>query len=316
MARLREIVGSTWFKAALSVALLVLLLASTDTGQLTSVVVRAEPAWVVLALLGYLGSQLLSVVRWAMLARPLGFAEPFGRYFVCYFSGMYLNLFAPSTVAGDVGRALFLAGPGRRALAFTSVLADRALGFVALTWVAAIAVLSQPSLPMPAVVYHGAWLLPPLTLAAWIFGPRLCARVLPPANKWRLLVERDLAPYWGDWALLMRTIAVAMVFHVVQVVTQIMLAWALHLSAPASFFWIFVPVVNVLGMLPITFSGVGIREGGYVIALASVGVDRESGVALGLLSSAVVLTTGVLSGIVFLANKTPVVMPAGDAKAS
>src|SRR5262249_12272529 len=101
-----------------------------------------------------------------------------------------------------------------------------------------------------------------------------------------------------------------MVYHLIQTETQVALAWALGIHAPASFFLIFVPLVNILGMLPITFSGIGIREGGYVVALHSIGVDREFAVALGLLSSAVVLATGVVSALAFVVNRAPTPLPA------
>ncbi len=306
MPSLKGIIGSVWFKAALSVVLLAVLLHGTDVSELRGAVAHATAGWVLIAFLGYLGSQLISVVRWQMLARPLGFDASFGRYFVCYFSGMYLNLFAPSTVAGDIGRALFLAGDKRKTLAFTTVIADRGLGFVALTWVGAISILAQPYYPVPALLYYAAWVVPPGTLAAWLFLPQLAVRVLPPANKWRILVERDLAPYWRDWQLLLRTSLVAISFHLVQIATQVVLAWSLQLQVPTSFFLVFVPVVNILGMLPISLSGIGIREAGYVLALATVGIDRESAIALGLLSSAVVLASGVAAGVVFLLNKGPV----------
>ncbi|MBI1815317.1 MAG: flippase-like domain-containing protein [Deltaproteobacteria bacterium] len=309
----KRALGSFWFKAGLSTALLALLMYKTDVRELAGVVRRAQPGWVLLAFAGYLSSQILSVQRWRMLARPLGFDEPFSRYFTCYFSGMYLNLFAPSTVAGDVARAIFLAGgQKRRTLAFTSVIADRGLGFIALIWVGAIAIVLQPSYRIPAPLYYGAWIVPPGTLAAWLWGPPLLVRSLPPSNKWRILVEQEIAAYWNDWQLLVRTTLLAMVFHVIQVATQVVLAWALNIQAPASFFFIFVPVVNTLGMIPISFSGVGIREYGYSVALASVGVDHEMAVALGLLSSVVVLATGVSSALVFLTNSAPRVVPAEE----
>ena len=311
--RLKRIAGSFWFKAALSVILLTLLLSRTDLSQLLGVVARANPGWVLLAFLGYLGSQFLSLLRWRMLALPLGFDEPFSRYFSYYCTGMYMNLFAPSTVAGDIGRALLLAGgQKRKTLAFTTVLADRGLGFIALTWVGAFGILAQPWYPVPKLLYYSAWIIPPGTMAGWLWGPPLAIRFLAPTNKWRVLIERDLAPYWKDWQLLVRTTLLAMVFHTVQISTQFVLAWALVIPVSASFFFVFVPVVNILGMIPISFSGIGVRESGYAVALASVGVDHEFAVALGLLSSALVLATGLTAALVFVFNKSPAVVPVED----
>ena len=120
-----------------------------------------------------------------MLARALGFDEPFGHFFGSYFTGMYMNLFAPSTVAGDIGRALFLGGQRRKALAFTTVIADRGLGFIVLSWIGAIAIFTQPGYRLPAMLYYGAWIIPPATLLGWLYGPRLVVRLFAPGNHWR-----------------------------------------------------------------------------------------------------------------------------------
>jgi uncharacterized membrane protein YbhN (UPF0104 family) len=301
----RAWLSSTWFKLGLSVLLLGVLLAETDLSDLGGVVARARPGWVIVALVGYLLSQVVSSIRWTMLARPLGFDEPYSHFFASYFTGMYMNLFAPSTVAGDIGRALFLAGAQKRkALAFTTVIADRGLGFIILSWIGAIAILTQPGYQLPVVLYYSAWIVPPATLLGWLYVPPLAVRMLAPTNRWRQLVERDLASYWRDFRLLSQTSVVALVFHVLQVLTQVWLAWALGLRAPVSFFFIFVPVVNILGMLPISFSGIGIREIFYRFFLKQVGIGPPEAVALGLLSSAVVLATGISGGLVFLLWKT------------
>lgn len=301
LASVRGWLSSPWVKLGLSIGLLTILLAETDLSQLAGAVAQAQPGWVILALAGYIGSQVVSSVRWTMLARPLGFRDSFGRFFGAYFTGMYMNLFAPSTVAGDIGRALFLAGGRqRRALAFTSVLADRGLGFVVLSWIAAVAIVVLPTYDVPLPLYCAAWIIPPATVLGWLMIPRLVTRILAPGNRWRELVERSLAPYWNDYNLLAQTSAVAGLFHSMQIGTQVLLAWALGIRVPLSFFLIFVPVVNILAMLPISFSGIGLREGGYWYFLAQVGVGRAAALALGLLSSAVVLATGVSGGIVFL----------------
>ncbi|HXQ20717.1 MAG TPA: lysylphosphatidylglycerol synthase transmembrane domain-containing protein [Candidatus Acidoferrales bacterium] len=293
--------SSIWLKLGLSVVLLAVLLKGTDLPQLAGAVRQAHPAWVIAALVGYILSMVVSSVRWTMLARPLGFDEPYSHFFASYFTGMYMNLFAPSTVAGDIGRALFLAGAQKRkALAFTTVIADRGLGFVVLSCIGALAILTQPGYHLPALLYYGAWIVPPGTLLGWLYLPKLMVRAFSPENHWRHLVERDLAPYWHDYRLLGRTSAVAVVFHTMQILTQVLLAWALDMKVPVSFFFIFVPVVNILGMLPITFSGIGLREIFYRSFLAQVGIDPDLAVALGLLSSVVVLATGISSGLVFL----------------
>src|SRR5262249_55755313 len=223
----------------LSVLLLIILLRKTDLSDLGDAVRSAQAGWVLVAFAGYILSQVISAIRWTMLARPLGFAEPLGPFFHPYFTGVYMNLFAPTTVAGDIGRALFLAsGQRRKALAFTTVIADRGLGFVVLSWIAAFAILTQPSYHLPLPLYYAAWIIPPATLLSWLYLPQLVVRVFNPENRWRKLVQKDLAAYWSDIRLLSETSAVAFVFHVMQILTQVLLARALGLQVPLAFFFI------------------------------------------------------------------------------
>lgn len=300
----RRVLSSRLVKIALSIVLLSILLSHTDLADLFAAVKTAQPGWVLAALVMYVVSQVVSAWRWMILAKAVGFDEPFGKYFRSYFSGLYMNLFAPSTVAGDIGRALFIAGPNRsRALALTTVIADRALGFVVLVFIGALAVITQPY-RLPPILYASAWIVPPATLLLWLYGPQMMVRVFSPASRWRILVERDLDPYWKDSRLLITTSLIAAAMHILQIVAQIVLAWAIGLEVPAMFFFIFVPIVNIIGMLPISFNGIGVREAGYIFFMARVGVESHSALAVGLLSSGIVLVTGIGGGLVFALSRS------------
>lgn len=282
-------------------AVLVFLLRRVKLDELRIALLEADPAWLGLALCTYLLSMVVSCARWTLLARPLGFREPLSHFFGSYFTGMYMNLFGVSTVAGDIGRALMLAGrPGRRALALTTVLADRGLGFVVLVWIGAAAIILQPEYRLPLPLYYGAWLVPPASVLGWLYGPQLMVRLLPPENRYRRMVEVDLQPYFADARLLLVTSLVAVVFHSLQILSQVFLGWGLGLHVSWPYYFIFVPVVNIAGMLPITFSGIGVREAGYIFFLRRVGAGRHAAMALGLLASAIVLASGLAGGVVYL----------------
>jgi uncharacterized membrane protein YbhN (UPF0104 family) len=290
-----------WFKAAISVAVLGFLFYRVERRELETALLEANPRWVIAALVTYLASMVVSCVRWTLLARPLGFSQPLSHFFGSYFTGMYMNLFGVSTVAGDIGRALLLAGgPGRRALALTTVLADRGLGFVVLVWIGAFAVIVQPWYHLPRPLYYAAWLVPPASVLAWLYGPQWLVRILRPENRYRRMVEVDLQPYFADARLLLGTSLVAVVFHALQIISQVFLGWGLGLNVPWAYYFIFVPIVNIAGMLPITFSGIGIREAGYIFFLRRLAVDPHAAMALGLLASAIVLASGLAGGVVYL----------------
>jgi hypothetical protein len=305
VARVRAGIASPIVKLALSAALLGVLFVETDVRDMAGAVASATPGWLALALLANLASQAVSAYRWWLLTTAVGFDASPWRVMTFYFSGMYLNLFGPGTVTGDVGRSLFLAGGQRRALALTTVVAHRAIGFIALIWICAAAMLATHALPLPPLVRGLAALAIPATLVGWLAGPRLAARLLPPQHRVRRLVEHDLAPYWRDRILLVASLALAAVVHVLQIGGQIAVGHALGLQLPGAVFWVMAPLLNAISTLPFSLSGVGVREAGYWYALPQLGVTPGAAVAVGLLTSAIVLVTGLCGLPFFLLGRRP-----------
>src|SRR5438093_349670 len=132
-----------------SVGIIVYILVDVDSGDLVRGLLGVRVGLVLAALALYLGGQALSAYKWHLLGRSVGFARPLGDYVRFYFIGMFFNLLGPSTIGGDVVRALYL-GDGRRpGLAFNSVLFDRASGLVLLLALGAGALLVFPQEFLP-----------------------------------------------------------------------------------------------------------------------------------------------------------------------
>ena len=288
-----------------SLTLLAVLAWRMDWGQLARAFanVRAGPWLLALAL--YLPIQAVSSLRWQLLARPLGFGGPWGRYLALYFIGMFFNLVLPTSVGGDMVRAWYLARQdgddpvtGRRLGAFLSVFADRASGLAVLVAVACAAALCCP-VPLPAwvtgsVAAVGAAAL--LGLAALPVLPWLQA-VLPAHGRLRRLAD-GAALYLRHRRLLFGATALSVVVQVANVVLVWLVGEALGLPVPPLYYGVFVPLVSLLTLLPVSVNGMGLREAGTVLLLAPLGVGRAEAVALSLLTFAV-LTAASLTGLGF-----------------
>src|SRR5262249_23657533 len=102
-------------------------------------------------------TQVVSALRWRVLARALGFERPLRQLTGIYFIGMYFNLLLPTSVGGDVVRAWYLDGGSRRRLAaFASVFLDRVSGLLVLLTMACVALVLSP-LDLPAWVSLFVW---------------------------------------------------------------------------------------------------------------------------------------------------------------
>ena len=288
-------------KIAVSAGALTLLLHNVDLVAMAEVLGRADGWDLAMVAAIYLMGQALTAWRWRLIASRVGFQEPLSDFLRFYFIGMFFNLFGPSTVGGDVVRALFLGAPSRRrAVAFHTVIFDRLSGLVMLVLVAvtAMALFGRFGLPWPMVLLVAA--VGVGMLVGWFLVPPLVRRFLPADGRVSRVVDHDLKPFWTDRSLLLRAAGVSIAFHILQAASLILLGDALSMELDWRYYFIFHPLVSVLSAVPISVAGIGVREAGYVWFLQRQGVPADTAMAFGLLWFVVLLTTSLVGGAVYL----------------
>jgi uncharacterized membrane protein YbhN (UPF0104 family) len=293
--------SSCWFKIVVSLGLFGFLLYSTDTEALRKQLVAVRFDFLAAAFAGYVLSQALSAYKWQVLARPLGFLQPFRPFVVYYFVGGYLNLFAPSTVVGDIGRGLLLAADGgNTGAALYSVVIDRVSGLVMLVWVSATGFLLFGSTILPPTLCYGVAAVAFASLLMWWVLPYILQFPFAHRPFIERIVEKLIVPYRENATTLGYACVISYVFHWFQLSLQVLLVYALNLPVPLWYLTLFIPLIHILSALPLSFAGLGVREGGYVAFLALVGVGKDQALAFGLLWSALVLGSGLVGGLVLL----------------
>src|SRR4030066_440849 len=81
----------------------------------------------------YLVGQAVCATQWRGIAASMGIVEPGWKVQALYLSGIFMTVFLPPSIGGDVGRAYLLAGRNGFGAGIVSVLAERYFGFVVLT---------------------------------------------------------------------------------------------------------------------------------------------------------------------------------------
>jgi hypothetical protein len=94
----------------------------------------------------------------------------------------------------------------------------------------------------------------------------------------------------------------SLIFHLSQVGVQYLLGRAAGASIPFSFCLVMHPMLSLMMALPISIGGFGVREGGYLWFLGTLGVDASVAVVMGLLWWLMTALGGVVGAAVFLAS--------------
>ncbi len=299
-----------WLRPIVSAGLLGLLAWRTNWGQLGHAFSGMNPVLWAGAFGLYVLSQVISAFRWQLLARPLDFDGSVTQFTGLYFIGMFFNLVLPTSVGGDVIRAWYLDGrSGRRMAAFLSVAIDRVSGLMILLLVACVAVLVYP-FALPALVTGSVWGMAAGLVVAFFLLPVLTRRL-------RLLdrlarIQRDVVAFLRHPRLLVGTTVLSFGVQATNVLLVWLLGLAIGVSVPAAYYWVFVPMVSLLTVLPISLNGMGVREGCTALFLAPLGVSPDTAVCLALLWFTVLAAASLCGGVVYFIGYYP--RPRGETK--
>lgn len=290
----------------------------TESGIL-SAISRADWRWCAAGLITGLCVQVLAGIRWAALARPLGFAGS-RRFFVWrFFEGSFFSLFLPSSIGGDVVKALRVGNTtSRRLLVGCSLVADRLTGVAALGVICASAYLATVcKLGVLATLAVGAVLLAVALAVFWVGVGSLdrLLQLMPLPASARGFASR-LLPYQQRPSLMLKAVAWSLLVQLGGAVAVAMLGRSVGVEQPASVWFTVVPLLSLAMVVPFTINGIGVREGGMKLLLAPHGVPEALAVAIGGLWLAASLCGGLIGGVLFLLDRKPASLADTDADAA
>jgi hypothetical protein len=295
-------------RIVISAGLLIWIVSSAGLDNLWDVVRGSDAALYGLALLLPLAGMFGRAMRWRALLYAINVRLPFGRLVYLYFIGAFFNTFLPTGFGGDVIRALEVGPSASSQQATGTIVVDRLAGFVALFIMALIA------LPWAVTWLPMAWVgLVALAGVGVILGTGLLleGRLLRAITA-RLPRRLSLA---GDaWigqtyqvmtacrAGLPAALGWSVAFNIGQITASYLAARALQLDLPYSVFFVVMPITAAVLLVPISISGLGVREGVYVTLFGALGVTQPQAVALSLAVYGLDFAMGIVGGLVYLAN--------------
>jgi len=229
----------------------------------------------ILAVLIYICAVFISTIRWRLLLH-----ERFGlgRLFSLYFIGSFFNHLLPGIIGGDAVKAYYLyRDTGKGASAIASVFMDRYIGFTALMLVGLIA------FPFGFGYFRGSyieWILPLIVLlfiagSFVVFGLRVGRRI-----KFLSGFYDYFAIYKEKKAVIVKTFLISVVVQAIVIFAVYALCRGLSVNVPLLPLFIFVPVISTIATIPISISGLGVREASFVLLFGFLGISPAQATAV------------------------------------
>ncbi len=253
-------------------------------------------AWLTGALALTFAGVVLSAVRWGAVLHALDQHPPFRRLLSLYLAGQFMGNVLPSTIGGDALRVSRLSRDnGEAPTTFASVVLERLTGWLVLPLITLTGMAINPGLRELGRASTIAFATATATLVLLAAVLVLTARPgrgiegrLEHNEGWRRFTSavRFGVRRLGDQpAATAGILATGFAYQLVLIAAALMAARALGLPAgvgPTALL-AFVPAVLIAQVLPISISGLGVREGLFALFLHPLGVPRSQAIALGLL---------------------------------
>ena len=293
-----RVVRSFWFRALLSAAVLVYLLARLDWREAGAVLVAVDPWYFLAAVLVDAGARAMMISRWVVLLRSSGATVSVWDTARIFFVSSFIGTALP-TGGADVTRAYALSrhtDDGRGALA--SVAVDRLLGIAALMTLAVVGLTRastddiQPLGPLVAGLSVAT--VGMATAAFW--ADRVVRLVLPTRTQqttlghWLVDTADHVARYRERRGILAAVFGQSLVVQGLRILEVFLLGTGLGLDVGLGYYLIFMPIGLLAFMLPISIAGIGVPQGVIVWLLRPAGVPDARSFAL----STLVVLLGVL----------------------
>jgi len=208
-----------------------------------------------------------------------------------HLAGQFVGNVLPSTIGGDVLRVARLSKTvNSKETAFASVVLERLSGMLALPLLVVVGFAFEPSL-LDADHAWFALLVAGITLG--VLGlilvaaghPGLAGRFASNENWTRFIgaVFQGIDRGRRDPRRLLGVLASALLYQVTIVASYLFIFRALDAHVPIAALFAFIPAVSMLQALPISFGGLGVREGALVLFRDGLGVTSGVATTAGLL---------------------------------
>jgi uncharacterized protein (TIRG00374 family) len=305
-------------KAAFSLAALTLffLTSKVSFGDIGRTLASVSWAWLAVAFSLHIFGLLFSAYRWRILIRAQGDDVPLFFLVKSYLVGTFFNNFLPTRFGGDVVR-IWDGSKYSQSLVRSSavVLVERGTGIIVLFLFALVASLFRLDMAREVPVIWAALAcgLAGLAAVALFFLPaagraleRLPEKGLPGRFKHKIIAFRAaILQYRKARGAFARATVLAVLLQLNVILYYYLIGQALHLPIGLLDYFIFIPIVLLVQIIPISINGTGLREGAYIqiFKFYRIPAHAASAWSFSIIEVAFGLLVGLVGGIIYLSRK-------------
>ena len=301
-------------KVVVSLGLILFLIIKISPGKLLLNLRNIDPIILSGAFIVFFVSSLLGSFQWHLLLRGGGVYLPFKDSFKLYFVGLFFNNFLPANVGGDAVKIYDVVRVGNDPYrVFAITLLDRVVGITGLCILALFATLvirtgeGLINLNLYTLIFI-ACVVPVFILATTSTVSKGLRRLIGSIGLWGIgtrfnQVLDHLSEFKRLRTLLIKVVFVALVVQSLRIATHMVVANALNIELHpfnVFHFFIFIPLLGLIMILPISINGLGVREGTGILLFTQIGFSSEQALLMEFITYFVMVVVSMIGGVFFI----------------
>lgn len=304
-------------KIIVSTGLMVFLLNKISIPEILKLVAAIDLKIVALATACFLLSNYLGSLQWHLLLDSSGIKLQFRQTFRFYFTGLFFNNFLPANVGGDAVKIYDVTKVGSSVYQVIAVtLLDRLLGIFSLCLLALLATVYL--MQSHGGDTYGVYLIVFIAcmipgLGFYFFKPlgkllrRAVTLIRPLSLDTRISSILDhLSKFKGKKLLVSRLVCLSILIQTLRVFTHVLVGLSLGVTLDFIVlcqFFIFVPLLSLAMIPPITINGLGIREGLGIILFANAGLAETDAFTMEFFTYVISVLVSLIGFVFFLSRR-------------
>lgn len=298
-------------RVGVSIVILVFLFRMVDKKNLLEIVKNADKPLLIVAFLVFASSYVLCILRWDMLLKAADIRLPLKRIIISSGGGFFFSIFLPSTIGGDLMRSIDLAMHTKKSHeVVATVLLDRLSGYIGLVSVALLAVLLGWNYvgDNPTVLFSvGVITIVLIGVLLVLFNKLLYGKInkllhSPQAGKIREFIKdlhQEIHIFRHHKDVVTKNLLVSVAIQVISPLAFWIIALSIGIKINILYFFIFIPIIGAITLLPISIGGLGLRDATTIFFFAKAGVGKDLSFAMSLVSFLFILIIGIIGGIIY-----------------
>lgn len=260
----------------------------------------------------FFSTHALMLFRWEMLLKAAGIRLPLKRVIISFAGGTFFNLFLPSTIGGDLTRSIDLAAHTQKPKeVLATVFMDRLSGYMGLVIVALFfSFIGWDFIKNDRSILLALFLIVLLLAGVLtvLFNTFLYAKInkllnSPTAGKVREVLKglhHEIHIFRHRRKSLLYNLIISVLVQAVYPVSFYLIALSLGVKINIIYFFILIPIIGAISLLPISIGGLGVRENMTVLFFAKAGMCQALALSMSLLAFFFILINAAAGGLIYV----------------